>query len=102
MDEIWDGALLLLDAVEQTLGASSGGVKSKSAATEWRDGYYDALRRFQAAGLATSPDVKAGAERYVQLRAQWDERVRWMGRQMLYAPEQVDPVAKHRTKGNRE
>lgn len=101
MTEIWDGALLLLDTVEQALGASSGARRSKSAA-EWRSGYYDAVRRLQAGGMATPPDIEAGAERYVELRTQWDERVRWMGSQLLYAPEEVDPAAKYRTKGDRE
>jgi hypothetical protein len=60
------------------------------------------VRRFQDAGIATAPDVEAGAERYAQLRAQWDERVRWMGSQMLYTPEEVDPASKQRTKGDRK
>jgi len=102
MCEIWDGALMLLDTVQNAFGASSGGEKSKSPAAEWRGRYYDAVRRFQEAGIATSPDVEAGAERYAQLRAEWDERVRWMGNQMLYAQEELDPASKHRMKGERE
>jgi hypothetical protein len=99
--EIWDGALLLLGTVEDALGASIGS-RSKSAAAEWNVRYYDAVRRLQEAGIATPPDLEAGAARYAQLRAQWDEWVQWMGSQMLYAPEELDPVLKHRTKGERE
>jgi hypothetical protein len=96
--EIWNGSLLLLDTVQHALGASSGGMR-KSAAAEWRGRYYDAVRRFQEAGIATPPDLETGAERYAQLRAQWDERVRWMGSQMLYAPEELFQATKHTTKG---
>jgi hypothetical protein len=102
MAEIWDGALMLLDTVQQALGVAGGGGMSKSGAKEWRGRYYDAVRRFQQAGIATPPDLEPGAERYAQLRAQWDERVRWMGSQMLYTPEEVDPASKYRTKGERE
>lgn len=99
--EIWNGSLLLLDTVQHALGASSG-ERRRSAAAEWRGRYYDAVRRFQKAGIATPADLETGAERYAQLRGQWDDRVRWMGSRMLYAPEEVAPALKHTTKGDRE
>jgi hypothetical protein len=69
MAEIWEGGLLLLDTFQHALSASSGGGRSKSDPAEWRGRYYDAVRRFQEAGIATPSDVEAGAERYAQLRA---------------------------------
>lgn len=58
----------------------------------WRRRYTAAHSAFAAAGIAVAPDVEAGADRYVELRRQWDGYVRVFARYMAYPWAAIDPL----------
>lgn len=58
----------------------------------WRHRYEAALRRLKAAGIQTTSDEHAGAERYIALRTRWDGYVTTLAPAMAYAAEEVDPA----------
>lgn len=58
----------------------------------WRRRYADAHRLFVAAGIAVCPDIEAGADRYVELRRDWDGYVRVFARYMAYSWATIDPL----------
>jgi hypothetical protein len=96
VEQLWDGARLLLETVSETFlaGATSS---SRNAPDEdtcelWRRRYFAALRTLRQAGIQTVDDEQAGAEFYVNLRRQWNDYITHMGPVLAYTTEDVDPV----------
>jgi hypothetical protein len=58
----------------------------------WHDRYGRAVERLQQAGIQTVSDTRAGAERYVLLRSQWDPLVRQLAPLMAYSMSEIDPA----------
>lgn len=58
----------------------------------WRRRYADAHACFMAAGIAVTPDLEVGADRYVALRREWDGYVRAFADYMAYDWATIDPL----------
>ena len=64
---------------------------SPADAEAWRQRYGRALLRFEAEGIRVAPDRAAGAQRYVQLRRQWDAPVKALARYLARDWAEVAP-----------
>jgi hypothetical protein len=98
--ELWEVSLLLLEMAENTWQVKAAGESSAEQQwhrEQWRRRYSDVLRQFRDAGIRVAADPDEGAERYAELRAQWDGRVQALAQCMRYAPAEVDPA--HTTDG---
>jgi len=106
--ELWSGSLLLLDMTGEILDPktdptnrrSSQRRKVESDVEQWRDKYSRSLELFERVGIKPARDVEQGANRYVELRTEWDHRINVLARSMLYAADEVQPDrAKEGTSG---
>lgn len=61
-------------------------------ADAWRRRYADAHRKLAAEGIEVEADAAAGAERYVELRRQWDGYARAFAHYMAYPWAVIDPL----------
>ena len=61
----------------------------------WSRRYFDALHRFQNAGIAVTSNEQAGLAAYVELRSGWDPVVMALAPAMKHEPAQVDPAGTH-------
>jgi hypothetical protein len=87
------GPLLLLE----TLGDSFHAVRQNPAAQpddeeqeRWRARFAAAVARLQQAGIRTVADERAGAARYLQLRAEWQTYITALAPVMAFDMKDVD------------
>lgn len=57
----------------------------------WRQWYYQAVEKIQLEGIATNPDLDAGADRYVAMRRQWNGKVAAFAQYMSYRWSDIAP-----------
>jgi hypothetical protein len=94
VEELWRGSLRLLTRLGNVL--LPGRMEDRreepddAARERWRRRYFAAVRRMKEAGIETAQDVRAGAEKYVRLRTEWDAYLRAYARFMAYGMEEVD------------
>lgn len=60
----------------------------------WRQRYLEACDRFAAAGLEVVEDREAGAQRYIELRGEWDRFAKAFADYMAYDWWRIDPLTK--------
>lgn len=58
----------------------------------WRRRYFDALHKLAGEGIEVEANADAGAERYVELRRQWDGYARAFAAYMAYPWWKIDPL----------
>ena len=96
VEELWDGATMLLETIADTFvhsaTRSSPHAPDEDTCELWRRRYFAALRTLRQAGIQTVEDEQAGAEFYVNLRRQWNDYITHMGPMMAYTTEDIDPV----------
>lgn len=93
LDDLRAATMRLLSGVDQAI--LPGGVEDEppiddSARERWRGRYFAGLRRMREAGIATTADEDAGAERYVSLRSKWDAYIERYARFMDYDVDEID------------
>ncbi|WP_027135340.1 potassium channel family protein [Geminicoccus roseus] len=105
LEALWGSGLRLLEGSRQIVPrrrpeqeGPDGLACSGDDEQRWRQRFEQALRQFQAAGLATTADPASGADRYVALRRQWDADLRSMAAYMALpwpeiAPHKADVTA---------
>jgi hypothetical protein len=59
----------------------------------WRRRYFVALSRLQHAGIRTTADEEAGAQRYVRLRRRWGSKIAKLAPHMGYTMDEIDPAS---------
>ena len=96
VEQLWDGAMLLLETVADTfLHDRTRGLPhapDDDTWELWRRRYFAALRTLRQAGSQTVEDEQAGAEFYVNLRRQWNDYIMHMAPLLAYTREDIDPV----------
>jgi hypothetical protein len=92
--ELWGGGLQLLTRLSKSLLPGSGRSEvdqpEQSDVDHWRARFYEAVAHLQMAGIATVPDVAAGADRYVALRCEWNPYVVTLAKYLAYEWSIVD------------
>jgi hypothetical protein len=95
---LWEGGTHLLREMARVLLPNECGPPSESpdeaTAQRWRAHYRAAAERFRRAGIATTADEAAGAERYIELRSEWDNPVRGFAAYMDRSGAERDPAVK--------
>jgi ion channel len=76
-------------------GPPAVGEQDETVTRKWRERYHAALDYLSRCGVSVTPDPQRGAERYVELRRQWDSYVMALAHYLENTPEQVDPVGTH-------
>ena len=92
LDQIWEGALLLLTSLEDTFlpgGAPFSQQPGSEQVTLWEQRLDRAIALLQAAGLATSERCDARSK-YLELRGQWDGYIQRLAPSMLYSMQEID------------
>jgi hypothetical protein len=93
--DIWTSSLLLLTTLEEAFIADHLPERASPDAqtrSQWRNRFFNAAARLQAAGIAVTADLDSAAERYVSLRSEWSPHIRNLAPSMLYSLEDVDPA----------
>lgn len=67
-------------------------IGASGAEQMWRERYYHAAQRLETAGIEITPDLAAGADRYVSLRQKWDPHVRALAKYMDYKWNTIAPA----------
>jgi hypothetical protein len=87
------GPVMLL----KTLGSSfpsarpdADGGPSEQQKQRWRLRYVAAIARLKQAGIRTAADERAGADKYVRSRAEWDKYITALAPVMAYRIEEID------------
>lgn len=93
--QLWGGGLHVLHELAASFLPTGLSDRMPQPEQEWRERYHRARARLQQAGIQTTPDPEAGAERYVALRRAWDPYVRALASYTLYNWAEVDPAAEH-------
>ena len=65
---------------------------SYSCETQWREWYYQVVRRLKSEGIKTPEDIEAGADEYVSLRREWNDEVAAFAKHMAYRWRDVAPT----------
>jgi hypothetical protein len=76
-------------------GALGGDLPDDAARERWGQGYLNALRRFQNAGIVVTSDEQAGLAAYVESRSRWDPVVMALAPAMEHEFSQVDRAGAH-------
>ena len=94
---LWEGGTHLLREMARVLlpefCGRPGQPPGEATGQRWRAHYRAAAVRLRQAGIRTTPDEQAGADRYVQLRSEWDRALSSFASYMDYAPAERDPAA---------
>lgn len=97
--QLWRSALLLAATQEkrsrQAGAADEAGTPSEDDIDRWQRRYHAAIRRLREAGVATTSDVAAGAENYVELRSRWHHPLMRAMQMMGYDADKIDPMGQH-------
>jgi hypothetical protein len=97
--QLWRAASLFVTTLEETFLPQ--GVPDPPAmpdlvtADRWRRRYFAALRRLRQAGIKTIANEQAGAEAYLDLRAEWDHFIQELAPAMAYAMAEIDPAGQN-------
>jgi hypothetical protein len=89
--QLWSASLLTLRLLEKAF-VQENFANRTSSELAWRERYAKAVQRLQAAGISTGKDERAGAERYVASRREWDADVQTLSRTMRLNLRSVDPA----------
>lgn len=92
LDEIWEGALLLLTSLEANFlptGAASPQQPGSEQAAFWQQRLDRAITLIQAAGLETAERSEARSQ-YLALREQWNGHIQRLAPSMLYSMQEID------------
>jgi hypothetical protein len=89
-----DATMMLMETIESAFLHGQSRPHRPDGATEaaWRRRYHRARERFESAGIPVVDDPQAGADRYVEERAQWQPGCDALGTYMHYRREEVDPA----------
>ncbi|MEG9438520.1 hypothetical protein JAO29_20440 [Edaphobacter sp. HDX4] len=93
LDELWEGSLLLLTALEQNFlqaGAAHREQPNRSEISCWTDRFMRAKDRLRAAGISTADDEQQALSSYVAMRSQWNHHIRRLAPSMMYRIEDID------------
>lgn len=94
--QLWGGGLQLLTELSREFlpgGGPSEADQAEPGDTEgWRERYYRGVRRLQAEGIRTVRDLHRGADRYVELRREWEPYVVALAKYLAYEWDQVAPA----------
>jgi hypothetical protein len=93
--DIWNSSLLLLTTLEQAF--ISGDLPERASPdaetrSRWRNRFFNAAARLQAAGIALTADLDSAADRYVALRSEWSPHTHNLAPSMLYSLQETDPA----------
>jgi len=68
------------------------GEQDHAITERWRQRYRAAVDHLRHAGISVTDDEARGAERYVELRRQWDSYVMAFARYMEHPLHEIDPM----------
>jgi len=93
--DTWNSSLLLLTTLEEAFVPGEVPERASPDAqtrSRWRNRFFNAAARLQAAGIALTADLDSAAERYISLRSEWSPHIRNLAPSMLFSLEEVDPA----------
>lgn len=93
--EVWDASFLLLVTLQRAF--VPGGVPDierpdGETRRRWRERFFKAVARLQAANIHVSRNLDAAANSYIELRSEWSAHVSNLAPWMLYSMEDIDPI----------
>jgi hypothetical protein len=96
VSQLNDSALLIMKILEEAFvtggpPAPHEGVEQARAKPAWDAHFHASLRRLRAAGIETVEDAKKGAQRYFEIRSQWEPFVHKLGSSGAFDPYETDP-----------
>jgi hypothetical protein len=68
----------------------------EDAKAKWRERFRNAHARMARAGIPLTDDVDAAAERYIELRERWQNRIEVLTRHMGFPYDEMDPASTSR------
>lgn len=94
--QLWGGGLQLLTELSRAfLPGGAPGASDEPQPEDlvrWRERYYRALGTLRVEGIRTVANADAGADRYVELRREWEPYVVAFTQYLAYEREQVAPT----------
>lgn len=94
--QLWGGGYQLLTELSREFlpeGGPSEADRPKPGDTDgWRHRYHHAVRRLREEGIRTARDPEGGADRYVELRREWEPYVIALTKYLAYEWDQVAPA----------
>lgn len=90
--ELEDGGLDALLQLSDSFLPDGHSAHQKKSKKEWRDWYFRAVERLQAANIETTPDLETGADLYISLRQKWNPYVVGFAEYMAYRWSEIAPV----------
>ena len=67
-------------------------IVSYSCEAQWREWYFHVVRRLQSEGIKTPEDIETGADEYVSLRREWNNKVAAFAKHMAYRWSDITPA----------
>ena len=95
VSDIWKSSLLLITTLEETFIPGDLPERASPDAqtrSQWRNRFFNAAARLQAAGIALTADLDSACDRYISLRSEWSPHIRNLGPSMLYSLQETDPA----------
>ena len=95
LDQLWEGSLLLLTALEQNFlkaGAAHREQPDHAEISRWANRFIHAKDRLRAARISTEKDEQGALSSYVSMRTQWNDHIRRLAPSMMYRIEDIDPA----------
>jgi len=105
VDELWEGSLLLLTALEQNflnVGAVQPEQPDHEDISRWTSRFKRATDLLRAAGIATAGDEERALSLYVSVRRQWNGHIRRLAPSMMYRMEDIDSATYGKGAGETE
>lgn len=94
--QLWRASLIAAEMLESTFlpGPSPTDYEAPpDAKDKWRDRFRRAQAHLAQAGIPVEQDAAAGAERYIELREQWQRRIELLTEHMGFAYSHMDPAS---------
>jgi hypothetical protein len=97
LDQLWRACLMLLRMLDHAFMSPRNGPDEcdpiRAATRErWKRRFFTALEKLHNAGIPTVADERAGAERYIALRTEWQCQIAQLAPMLGYTAEEIDPA----------
>ncbi|MEA5507917.1 potassium channel family protein [Halotia wernerae UHCC 0503] len=90
--ELESGSLYMLQQLSDSFLPQKFLAGEAQPEREWRQWYYYSVKRLQAEGIHTTPNLEAGADCYVSLRRRWNPYVVGFADYMMYKWSEIAPA----------
>jgi len=90
--ELWGGGLQLLVELSESFLPKKYRASKRQPEQAWQERYYSAVERLRSRGIATAPDLEAGAALYISLRRRWGPYIVRLAEYMAYDWNEVAPT----------